>query len=196
MIKNCLIIFIISVFLLSKTIYTKTNVIYAYVVKVYDGDTIKVETVSGKIYKVRFLGIDSPEKSLLRYKYREYLGVYCYRYVNKALSGNRVKLVFDRHIKRGRYGRLLCYVYIKNMDLCKLLLLKGLAKVYRKSLCSRYYEFLKYEKRAKNNRKGIWNFRKKRKYYINYFKRTNNAYLLIWFWKNDKESIYEFLDNY
>ncbi len=51
-----------------------TDGIDGRVVKVLDGDTIRVALKSGKIETVRFLGIDAPESYIMRYGYSEFLG--------------------------------------------------------------------------------------------------------------------------
>ncbi len=129
-------------------------------IRVADGDTITVLINNDYKIKVRFLGIDAPESSRYRYGYIEKYGRIAKRFVKQLLLNRRVKLITFRtrsgRLYKDRYGRLLAYVYQNNIDVCKLLLLRGLAKVYRKSKCTRYYEFIRYERKAKRLRIGIW----------------------------------------
>jgi micrococcal nuclease len=68
-----------------------------------DGDTIRVRYVSGAIGRVRYIGIDTPERDAP-----------CEQRATDAnhrmVSGRRVRLVQDRD-RRDRFGRLLAYVY-------------------------------------------------------------------------------------
>jgi len=90
------------------------------VVKVYDGDTIKL--ANGE--KVRLLGIDCPEMrendKLYRdaYKSRRNIkaimaqGQKAYEFAQKLLEGRQVRLEFDIE-QRDKYNRLLAYVFIR-----------------------------------------------------------------------------------
>jgi micrococcal nuclease len=80
----------------------------ARVVRVVDGDTIRVE-LDGRVERVRYIGIDTPESV------KPGTPVQCYAEraaaANAALvAGRRVRLVADAE-RRDRYGRLLAYVY-------------------------------------------------------------------------------------
>ena len=77
--------------------------VWAQVVQVVDGDTIRVE-VNGYRYRVRLIGIDSPE--LEEYGYTEAAGV-----SEELCGGKRVRLVRDVS-ETDRYGRLLRYAYL------------------------------------------------------------------------------------
>lgn len=78
----------------------------ARVTRVVDGDTIWIE-YSGQPYKVRYIGVDTPEV---------YFGVQCYgpeaSQANKSLvDAQMVRLVKDTSAV-DHYGRLLRYVYL------------------------------------------------------------------------------------
>jgi micrococcal nuclease len=80
----------------------------AQVVRVVDGDTIRVR-LGGREERVRYIGIDTPESV------KPGTPVQCYAKhaarANAALvAGRRVRLVGDAEA-RDRYGRLLAYVY-------------------------------------------------------------------------------------
>jgi micrococcal nuclease len=78
------------------------------VVKVVDGDTIRVQ-VGATREKVRYIGIDTPETK------HPTKGVQCYGakaadFNTRLVAGEQVRLVRDVE-ERDRYGRLLAYVY-------------------------------------------------------------------------------------
>jgi len=78
------------------------------VVRVTDGDTIRV-AVGGRLERVRYIGIDTPESV------KPDTPVQCYAHRAAAenarlVSGRRVRLVLDVE-SRDRFGRLLAYVY-------------------------------------------------------------------------------------
>jgi micrococcal nuclease len=78
------------------------------VVRVVDGDTIRVALPSGE-EAVRYIGIDTPESV------KPGAPVECFAkkasaFNARLVDGERVKLVYDVE-RRDRYGRLLAYVY-------------------------------------------------------------------------------------
>jgi len=80
----------------------------APVVRVVDGDTIRVGLPSGE-EPVRYIGIDTPESV------KPGAPVECFAkrasaYNERLVAGEQVKLVYDIE-RRDRYGRLLAYVY-------------------------------------------------------------------------------------
>jgi len=80
----------------------------APVVRVVDGDTIRVGLPSGE-EPVRYIGIDTPESV------KPGAPVECFakrasRYNERLVAGEEVRLVYDIE-RRDRYGRLLAYVY-------------------------------------------------------------------------------------
>ena len=75
------------------------------VVRVADGDTIRVRLDSGPEERVRYIGVDTPERS----------GAECFAeqataFNARLVAGREVRLVLDAE-ERDRYGRLLAYVY-------------------------------------------------------------------------------------
>lgn len=75
----------------------------ALVTRVVDGDTIEVELEDGRIERVRYIGVDTPERG--RPYYREATA-----FNRNLVLGKTVTLVRDVS-ERDRYGRLLRYVY-------------------------------------------------------------------------------------
>ena len=103
----------------------------AFVIKVYDGDTITIiyENESDKkVYKgsVRLRGIDTPE---LRTKNKNEKEI--------ALKAKKemVELVFKKYIKLknidyDKYGRILADIYVKNINISEYLINKRLGVKY------------------------------------------------------------------
>lgn len=131
--------------------------------RVYDGDTIKVESLG----KVRLLGIDTPEwKATPRDQYYLRQGVSrkrlrvvaeaARRRVIALSRGQRVTLELDGDGK-DRYGRLLAYVRLPDGRLLnRLLLAEGLASAYRKFSFRLKKEFLAVEREAREQGRGLW----------------------------------------
>ena len=78
------------------------------VVRVVDGDTIRVRTASGE-EPVRYIGIDTPE-SVKPGSPVECFAKRASAFNTRLVEGERVRLVRDVE-ERDRYGRLLAYVY-------------------------------------------------------------------------------------
>ncbi len=83
------------------------------VVRVIDGDTIKVE-IDGKQESVRLIGVDTPETVHPR-KPVERFGKEASEFTKRIAEGQTVKLEPDPgNADRDRYGRLLRYVYLED----------------------------------------------------------------------------------
>jgi endonuclease YncB( thermonuclease family) len=123
------------------------------VADVVDGDTIDVRRQSGRVVRVRILGIDTPEV---------YGGVECGGHnasaLMKRLARGRVRVVTDpKQPKRDRYGRLLAYVSRDGADLGRLMVLRGRAKVYVVgSRFSRYSSYARAQRIARADSRGSW----------------------------------------
>ena len=81
----------------------------ARVLRVVDGDTIRVRLASGEEEPVRYIGIDTPE-SVAQDRPVECYGRRAGEFNRRLVAGERVRLVADRE-RRDRYGRLLAYTY-------------------------------------------------------------------------------------
>jgi micrococcal nuclease len=81
----------------------------ATVIRVVDGDTVVARLGDGREERVRYIGIDTPER-----------GEPCFQQASDAnallVEGQRVRLERDVS-ERDRYGRLLAYVYRDEDDL-------------------------------------------------------------------------------
>lgn len=128
----------------------------AEVVKVVDGDTLRVK-VGKKEETVRMLLIDTPE-SVHPTKPVQPFGLEASRYVKSLLpKGTNIELELDVR-ERDKYGRLLAYVWFGNTMVNELLLKKGYARVaYVFEPNTKYVdEFRKIQDEARKKRLKIW----------------------------------------
>lgn len=121
----------------------------AKVLKVYDGDTIKV-ILNKKIEKVRLIGIDCPE--------RDEKGFWQALNFTKRLVLHKKVIVYYDQEKRDKYGRLLAYVFLENgIFVNEEILKEGHGKFILIPPNDKYKERLKNaEKTARISKKGIW----------------------------------------
>lgn len=116
-----------------------------FILKVIDGDTYKVKA-GNKIFKVRLLHVDCPEK-------REYLGKVAKLRAFNLCNNKWVKLVHKS--KYDRYKRLLAEVYLDDsININQLLTREGLARHFKKYSDNHIYDSL--EMIAKKEELGIW----------------------------------------
>lgn len=128
----------------------------AKVLRVVDGDTLKIQ-IADKDYKVRLLGVDTPESVSPKKEKNTKEGKIASEYTKKNLEGKDIILEFDVS-PYDRYGRLLAYVYVDGICYNEKLLEEGYAKVMMISpnvKNSKYYRQI--EKQAKENNVGFWN---------------------------------------
>jgi micrococcal nuclease len=116
-----------------------------FVVKVVDGDTIKL--ASGR--EIRLLGIDTPEKGQPYYNEAK-------DFLERLILGKKVRLEKDV-TNKDKYGRYLRYVFLKNIFVNVELVRKGYARVIVRFPDVKYLDYLmKVQKRAMEKRLGIW----------------------------------------
>lgn len=94
------------------------------VTRVIDGDTIEV-SIAGTIYKVRYIGIDTPELDDRRPEYSA-LAQEATRYNRQLVEGKTVRLEKDVS-ETDKYGRLLRYIYVDDIFVNAELVKEGLA---------------------------------------------------------------------
>jgi len=124
------------------------------VTRVIDGDTIEVD-IGGTIYKVRYIGIDTPELDDERPEYCA-LAQEATRYNRQLVEGKTVRLEKDIS-ETDRYERLLRYVYVDDIFVNAELVRQGLAwaNVYEPD--TRYQDILKeLEMEAEQAGRGLW----------------------------------------
>ena len=129
---------------------------YHKVTQVADGDTISV-LIDGKQEKIRFIGVDTPEKNDSRKP------VQCYAqaasdFTSKKLNGVSVRLEADAQSdNRDRYGRLLRYVYLMDGTLVnKDIVAEGYGFAMTSFPHSKMEEFTAAQTQAELVRKGLW----------------------------------------
>lgn len=123
--------------------------------KVIDGDTVVLE--NGET--IRYLGIDAPEMGKKKGG-PEFFAREATRYNKKLVLLKKVRLAFDEE-KRDSYGRLLAYVYVKNVFVNGELVRQGYARAMVKPPNTRYRTLLiQYQKEAMDRDAGLWQEKK------------------------------------
>ncbi|EHP89500.1 calcium-activated nuclease EcnA [Methanotorris formicicus] len=146
---------------------------YGKVVKVVDGDTVYVVAENGTKYKIRLLGVDTPETYRKNNPYEyfvdentpitniTYLKLWGHKatdFAKRNLENKTVIVVFDKKApKKDKYGRYLAYIFINNINFNEELLKYGYARVYISNFELKE-EFINIEKEAKIYRRGLWNW--------------------------------------
>ncbi|CAN7174885.1 thermonuclease family protein [Paenibacillus sp. LjRoot153] len=131
----------------------------AKVVRVVDGDTMKVSfTDGGKVKEetIRLLLVDTPE-SVDPEKPVQPFALDASNYAKTMLTGKDVRLELDVS-ERDKYGRLLCYLYIGDKMFNELLLENGYARVaYIYPPNVKYVDqFREIQKKAQQKGLNIW----------------------------------------
>jgi micrococcal nuclease len=119
--------------------------------RVVDGDTILL--ANGE--RVRLIGVDTPETKHPQ-KPVQYFGKEAYLFTKQMVEGKEIKLEFDWQ-RRDKYGRLLAYVYLLDGTFLNAEIIKqGYGFAYTRFPFKYLQEFRKYEKEARENKKGLW----------------------------------------
>ncbi|MGB3346633.1 MAG: thermonuclease family protein [Candidatus Humimicrobiia bacterium] len=120
----------------------------AYVKRVIDGDTIEVE-LNGKAYKVRYIGINTPE-------YNQPCGDKATQANSYLVSGKTVILEKDVS-ETDKYGRLLRYVFVGDLFINSYLVKFGWAQASTYPPDVKYSDlFVSLEREARENNRGCW----------------------------------------
>ena len=135
-----------------------------YVVKkIIDGDTIQLE--SGET--IRYIGVDAPEL-FVKGGGSEFFAREAARFNKKLVLLKRVRLEFDAE-KKDVHGRMLAYVFVKNVFVNGELVKLGYARAAIKPPNVKYRDLLvDHQRKAMADEKGIWQEKKKdtEAYYI------------------------------
>lgn len=160
---------VFSLFLLSGLAAAAHAASPAKVIRVVDGDTLKVE-LNGRITNVRLIGIDTPEskvnKKAKKYATRSSQDIKKIISLGKAAAnftksivkpGDLVDIEQDVQL-RDRYGRPLVYVYLKSGKMLnEEIIAAGYASVMTIPPNVRYQErFLRAYRAARQERRGLW----------------------------------------
>ena len=120
------------------------------VVKVSDGDTITILDNSNQQHKIRFSGIDAPEKS-------QAFGQRSKQSLANLIAGKTVKVDWN---KRDRYRRIIGKVLLAGIDINLQQIKNGLAWHYKAYEREQDVEdrsiYAHYEYVAQEARKGLW----------------------------------------
>ncbi|MFC2024414.1 thermonuclease family protein [Chloroflexota bacterium] len=126
----------------------------AQVVRVIDGDTIEV-SIDNQIYKVRYIGIDTPE-TVHPTKGEEPYGRAASD-KNKELVENRTVTLEKDVSEIDKYGRLLRYVYVGNLFINAELVRLGYAQVTTYPPDVKYQDlFVELQREARKEERGLW----------------------------------------
>lgn len=124
------------------------------VTRVIDGDTIEVD-ISGTIYKVRYIGIDTPELDDKRPEFSA-LAQAATRYNRQLLERGTISLEKDIS-EVDKYGRLLRYVYVGAIFVNAELVRQGLAEAKAYPPDTKYQSYFEeMEAKAKQDGIGLW----------------------------------------
>ena len=121
-----------------------------------DGDTLAVN-MNGKVEKVRFIGMDTPET------HKPNTPVQCYgpaaaAFTKNTIGSQHIRLVSDSlSTDRDRYNRLLRYVYLPDgTDVNELLVRGGYAFYYPYFPFTKSEQFAADQQAAMTAHKGLW----------------------------------------
>ncbi|MDD3719518.1 MAG: thermonuclease family protein [Actinomycetota bacterium] len=119
------------------------------VTRVVDGDTIEVTFPDGKVEKVRYIGINTPEAGQPYYSESTVAN-------SSLVAGKQVRMEKDVS-EIDKYGRLLRYVYVGDLMVNAELVARGYANTATYPPDVKYSEhFLALEAQARNNNLGLW----------------------------------------
>jgi micrococcal nuclease len=126
----------------------------ARVTRIVDGDTIVVK-VQGRDYKVRYIGMDTPETTDPR-RPAQYFGKEAADKNRELVEGKMVILEKDVS-EMDRYGRLLRYVWVEGVMVNAEMVRLGYARSYTYPPDVKYQDvFATLEKEARENKRGLW----------------------------------------
>jgi micrococcal nuclease len=125
------------------------------VILVYDGDTVRVKFDDGQEWRVRLIGINTPEIGDARpdVAFKAQLSK---RFTFFHLYRKKIKLTYESKLFDS-YGRILAYIWTDEQELFnKFIITEGFASAYVNFRFSYREEFKQDEKEAKRLEKGYW----------------------------------------
>ncbi len=129
------------------------------VARVVDGDTIDIDVPDGEHTRtrVRLWGVDAPEPWRSG-RAAMYFAEQASEFARQTVGGRQVRIELSPHRTRGRYGRLLAYVYLVETGqmLNEMLLETGHAYADRRFDHVRKARFAELELRAQRAKRGLW----------------------------------------
>jgi micrococcal nuclease len=126
------------------------------VLRIIDGDTLDID-YKGKTQRIRLLNVDTPESVHPDKARNTWLGKQAAGYTEKRLAAQSVTLEFEGK-KRGKYGRLLAFVFLDNKNFNLELVQKGWSPYYTKYGTSKRYHqvFTLAQSHARIKKLNIW----------------------------------------
>ena len=129
------------------------------VARVVDGDTIDIEIPDrGKPFtRIRLWGVDAPEIGRSG-RAGDHFGAEATAFAEQTLAGRNVHVVLSPARTRGKYGRLLAYVYLERGGAMfnETLLEEGYAYADLRFDHHYYNQFKAIEQRARKAGRGLW----------------------------------------
>lgn len=124
--------------------------------RIIDGDTIDV-LVNGEEKRIRLIGLNTPETKDPR-KPVECFGKEASLYITQLLEGKTVRLeADDSQDQQDRYGRLLRYVFVGEMNVNLEMIRQGYGYEYTYERPYRYQaEFKAAQQEALDQKRGLW----------------------------------------
>jgi micrococcal nuclease len=127
--------------------------------RVLDGDTLIIEAPDRdkEVTRIRLWGVDTPELARGK-KAGMHFGTEAKAFAERTLMGRRVHVVLSPKRTRGKYGRLLAYVYLERGGRMfnELLLEEGYAYADLRFPHHYFKQFKAVEKRARKDGVGLW----------------------------------------
>lgn len=127
-------------------------------VNVVDGDTLDVDIPDGKWphTRIRLWGVDTPE-SVKPNAPVDHFGPEASRFTRRLAEGQTVRLELLPHDTRGKYGRLLAYVYLPDGTLLNRRLIgEGYGYADPRFTHPWLSDFKREMRRAREARRGLW----------------------------------------
>ena len=129
------------------------------VVRVLDGDTFDIDAPDGEwpATRIRLWGVDTPEVAHENLA-GMYFGDEAHAFAERTLAGQTVHLVLVPQETRGKYGRLLAYVYLQRDGAMfnELLISQGCGYADRRFEHPYLQNFVLLENRARRDQAGLW----------------------------------------
>jgi micrococcal nuclease len=124
--------------------------------KVIDGDSIVLETGE----QVRYLGLDAPELGMKQGGGPQFYAKEATAFNKQLVLLKKVRLEFDAE-RHDAYGRLLAYVFVKDLFVNGELVKRGYARAMIKPPNLKYKDLLiKYQNEAMSKEIGLWQEKK------------------------------------
>jgi len=129
------------------------------IARVIDGDTLDIDAPDKDkdVTRIRLWGVDTPE---VRHRGRAdmHFGPQATDFAKRTLAGREVHVVLSPDRTRGKFGRLLAYVYLERAGRMfnEMLLEEGYAYADLRFSHHYYRQFKVIEQRARKEGRGLW----------------------------------------